>query len=210
VCHWGGPFQRKHCGVSLGWPLPMETLRCVIGVAPSNGNTAVCHWGGPFQWKHCGVSLGSKNVGVAGKMVPLCYAVILPIVSLDKATSKQSPLVATRLVSAQRYSIAMSWCTYPSHVHQRERGRCRRQGHLSRADRPPSFADARRCRWLPCSHVMSTLCLPPCCRILRLRQFAFGLGFPSLGAPSASGDGEDPSPLELTSGNSEHRNEGTP
>ena len=50
-------------------------------------------------------------------MILFCYVVLLLIVGLDEATSKQPPLVATRLVSAQRYLTAMSWCTYPPFVY---------------------------------------------------------------------------------------------
>ena len=46
-------------------------------------------------------------------MLPFCYVVLLLIVGLEEATSKQPSPIAASLVSAARYLTVVSWCTYP-------------------------------------------------------------------------------------------------
>ena len=47
-----------------------------------------------------GLDLSMRGFGWSLAMIPLCYVVLMLIVGLDEATSKQPPLAATRLGSA--------------------------------------------------------------------------------------------------------------
>ena len=79
-----------------GFSLADVVARTVFGIL--YGNIA----SEKYTVEEDGLDLSMRGFGWFLAMIPLCYVVVvlLLIVGLDEATSKQPPLVATRLVSA--------------------------------------------------------------------------------------------------------------